>query len=88
MALDGEYSVIRRDQPPDSETADVLAYAFDASPESVVEVLGACEGADDGRSGWTWLRLQNGDLMLGLFPRGETYFAVEADAQLPQREEQ
>lgn len=38
---------------------------------------------DDGRSGFVWLRLANGDLILGVWPRGEGYFkmetAVEAD---------
>lgn len=27
----------------------------------------------DGRSPWCWVRLSNGDLILGLFPQGETY---------------
>lgn len=28
---------------------------------------------NDGRSGWTWIRLANGDLILGVYPLGETY---------------
>ena len=35
---------------------------------------------DDGRSGWKWFRLANGDLILGVFPRGETYEDVTMNA--------
>jgi hypothetical protein len=27
----------------------------------------------DGRSDWRWIRLPNGDLILGVFPQGDTY---------------
>ena len=64
----------------------VMAYTYPASAESVGTILAANnDGSDDGRSGWMWLRLSNGDLMLGLWPRGETYFAVEMDAAIPNR---
>jgi hypothetical protein len=68
---------------PRDERGDEVAFIHDASPESVVLVLGACEGDDEGRSSWQWLRLPNGDLMLGVFPRGATYEAVERDAAFP-----
>lgn len=87
MALEGEHHVIRR-EASDPETADVLAWAFDASPESVVTVLGAGEGQEEGRSRWTWIRFENGDLALAVFPRGETYFEVEVDAALPYKNKQ
>lgn len=64
------------------ETGAVIAETFPASQDAVDRLLAAPVDAD-GRSEWTWLRLANGDLMLGLFPAGETYFdlelAVEAD---------
>jgi hypothetical protein len=50
-----------------------------ASAESVVTVLDADPQSPDGRSNWVWLRLPNGDLVLGLFPQGDTYFATELD---------
>lgn len=56
---------------------DELAYEFPADPKAVHDVLEAPVGTGDGRSGWTWLRLRNGDLMLGVWPQGETYFEVE-----------
>lgn len=37
----------------------------------------------DGRSEWLWIRLSNGDLILGCYPQGETYMACEEDAQMP-----
>ena len=58
------------------------AWIHRASTESVAAVLYAPEN-DDGRSEWVWLRLASGDLILGLFPKGDTYFAVEEDAQYP-----
>jgi hypothetical protein len=57
-----------------------IARAKRASDESVRVVLNAGANTDDGRSDWEWIRLRNGDLILGVFPRGETYFEVEVDA--------
>ncbi len=54
-----------------------------ASKESVRTVLAANEDCPDGRSNWVWLRLPNGDLALGVFPQGDTYFDVEIDAHYP-----
>lgn len=67
----------------DSTGKRVIAWSYPANKESVAKVLGAEPGTDDGRSEWRWLRLENGDLMLGVFPRGATYEYVEVDAQLP-----
>jgi hypothetical protein len=50
-----------------------------ASEESVNTVLNADENSDDGRSEWLWIRLPNGDLILGVVPQGDTYFATELD---------
>jgi len=57
-----------------------LATVYLASVESVRTVLGAEVGDPDGRSEFVWVRLANGDLVLGIFPCGDTYFNVEVDA--------
>ena len=31
----------------------------------------------DGRSKWMWIRLPDGDLILGVYPQGDTYFSTE-----------
>lgn len=31
----------------------------------------------DGRSRWLWIRLPNGDLILGFYPQGDAYFTTE-----------
>lgn len=51
-----------------------------AGQAAVDTVLNAGTGGHDGRSPWMWLRLPNGDLFLGVFPQGDTYWAVEQDA--------
>lgn len=58
-------------------------YIHPASQESVNLVLSQSEDDADGRSQFCWVRLPNGDLVLGVFPQGETYFAVEQDASYP-----
>lgn len=52
-----------------------------ASVESVEKVLKASLFDEDGRSQFMWIRLANGDLILGVYPQGDTYFEVEEDAQ-------
>ena len=49
----------------------------DATPEAVALVLAADETSNDGRSQWVWVRLPSGDLVLGVYPQGDTYFATE-----------
>ena len=51
-----------------------------ASQELVDLVMSKETGGMDGRSEWRWFRLPNGDLILGVFPQGDTYFAVEGEA--------
>lgn len=60
-----------------------LATVHPAKAEVVDFVLSQPPGTADGRSEYVWVRLQNGDLILGVFPRGDTYFAVEEDARYP-----
>jgi len=60
-----------------------LAYVHPASAESVRNVVNADPTSPDGRSQWVWLRLANGDLILGMFPQGDTYIDCELDAAYP-----
>ncbi len=61
------------------ETEQRIAYTQPAAAKDVEFVLSRPE-TDDGRSAWTWIRLQNGDLILGVYPCGETYFEIETNA--------
>ena len=65
----------------DDDPERVIATLHPASAEAVALVAAASEDTEDGRSQFMWLRLPNGDLMLGVFPQGDTYLACEADAQ-------
>jgi hypothetical protein len=51
-----------------------------ASQELVDHVLTAPTEGNDGRSEWLWIRLPNGDLILGVYPQGDTYMEVEGEA--------
>lgn len=59
--------------------AELLATIMPAPRESVDLVLSQSEDELDGRSNWVWVRLQDGTLILGVFPQGDTYFATEKD---------
>jgi hypothetical protein len=61
----------------------LLAVVHPASQASVNYVLAQSEESMDGRSNWVWVRLPNGDLILGVYPQGDTYFSVEKDACYP-----
>jgi hypothetical protein len=67
----------------DEETGQHLATVHAASLQHVAAVSQADEHSENGRSEWLWIRLANGDLVLGVFPQGDTYFAVEEDAEHP-----
>lgn len=58
----------------------LLAMVHPASQASVNYVLAQSETDENGRSNWVWVRLPNGDLILGVYPQADTYCAVEADA--------
>lgn len=62
-----------------NDTGRVLASVRPASAESVGIVITADEDSPDGRSNWVWVRLANGDLILGLYPQGDTYMETEQD---------
>ena len=54
-----------------------------ASDQSVKLVLEAGVDDPEGRSEFLWIRLPDGDLVLGVYPQSDTYCACEADAQFP-----
>ena len=57
--------------------ADPLGVYVEADPHDAFMTLASPEGTGDGRSGFMWIRLRNGDLILGVFPEGDTYFKYE-----------
>lgn len=62
---------------------EVIAWVHPAHSSFVKKVLDADQHSPDGRSNWVWVRLPNGDLILGVYPQGDTYEECEADAQFP-----
>lgn len=52
-----------------------IGWVTPAKQEHVNFVL-AQSNEDNGRSPWFWLRMQDGTLVLGLFPQGDTYMHV------------
>lgn len=51
--------------------------SFPARTEVVEKLLNMPVGDHNGRSGWMWVHLANGDVVLGFFPQGDAYFEVE-----------
>lgn len=43
----------------------------------VNQVVNAPVDTSNGRSEWVWVRLANGDLLLGVFPQGDTYIELQ-----------
>lgn len=68
-----------------TETGFLLATIHPANEHSITTVITANPLAEDGfaRSPFMWIRLQNGDLILGCYPQDDTYFATEADHSTP-----
>jgi hypothetical protein len=58
-----------------------LASCFPARHLPTAESIAKLPVGDDGRSEWRWLRTADGDLMLGFFPTGEIYEAVETEVE-------
>lgn len=70
------------DAPPsDAEDQNdvIVATVTTAGADVAQQVLNAPVGDLDGRSEFVWLRLPNGDLLLGVFPFGDTYETAAAD---------
>lgn len=81
MSQTTPHIIYAQDPETGSDTDLPLAYIAPANPEAARKVLDAKEGDSHGRSEYVWVRLQNGDLILGVFPRGDTYLeASDGDA--------
>ncbi len=78
-----EAHVIYIEDEAGRDTDQVCAFVHPASQDSVNFVLAQPTGGSDGRSEWLWVRLQDGTLVLGVFPQGDTYETVEGDAEFP-----
>ena len=78
-----ELSQDRRDIPAhqDYELGESIAYTYPANIDDVNLVLSQDPDDENGRSEWRWLRLNNGDLALIVFPQGDTYMALERTFQ-------
>ena len=61
----------------DYESGQPIAYTYPAKLSDVIQVLVQDPDDDNGRSDWRWLRLNNGDLALIVFPQGDTYMGLE-----------
>lgn len=59
----------------DADIETAVAVRINAKPEDVATVLEA-PMTEDGRSDFQWFRLCNGDLLLGVFPHGDTYMEI------------
>jgi hypothetical protein len=63
-------------------TNTICATSALANPEIANKIIALPVG-DDLRSEWYWFRLASGDLILGCYPHGDTYFMSEADPNRP-----
>ena len=64
---------------PDGTTY-TQGYMKPVSDKALERVLMADENDPDGRSEYMWVRLPNGDCILGVFPQGDTYLEVYEDS--------
>ena len=64
------------------ESYPLIGLRQPASEEMVTHVLSQSETSGEGRSPWYWFRLSNGDLILGVYPQGSTYFDTETDRSI------
>jgi hypothetical protein len=65
-----------QDTPYDPSLPPLGEFAI-ADEDDAIDVLQQPVGTTDGRSNFMWIRLRNGDLILGVFPEGDTYFKYE-----------
>ncbi len=54
----------------------VIGVTYPASPEAATKLL-ETPVWDEGRSGFRWITLANGDIGLIVFPQGDTFFDME-----------
>lgn len=66
-----------------SDQDDLRMFVHPASPEAAKIILQADEYSLDGRSEWLFFRMPDGGLIFGVYPRGDTYFAIEEAADFP-----
>jgi len=63
------------------EGEDANGYWQEPAPQEAVDYILKqpiqCKGNNDGRSKWMWIRLPDGDLVLAVYPQGDTYFSTE-----------
>ena len=60
------------------EVPDAYGYWQEDAPQEAADyVLKQSTEGLDGRSTWVWIRLPDGDLVLAVYPQGDTYFSTE-----------
>ena len=69
----------------EGDTVAPIVQSRDATPAEVSGILAAAEGDPDGRTGFRWITLYDGTLMLAILPQGDTYeIATQAAHRLGQ----
>lgn len=76
-----EITELKAEDDNGNTTDRLIAVRQDASEAWASKVLQS-RVSDDGRSDFYWFRLTNGDLVLGVYPRGDMYFATEGDRSI------
>lgn len=70
-------------EPGESEP-NLLAIVGEADSDLAHEIINTVpDDSGDTRSPWLWVRLANGDLILGCFPQGDLYLETERDVGRP-----
>ena len=77
--LESQHEAVEAD--PNDIHNGVIATVAPAHPDIAQMVIDA--PLHTGRSVWLWIRLANGDLVLGCYPKAETYEATEVDPGRP-----
>jgi len=82
MAAIGSSDITYINPETGAPTGERLAWTKPASTDAVAAIAIADPNLEDGftRSEWLWIRLANGDLILGTFPQDEAYFTYEVEA--------
>lgn len=80
----GKTDIFDIDEETGRSTDRVIARTQPASKKAVEHVLAANPKLDLGytRSEWLWIRLSNGDLILGMFPQDNAYFEHEMEREV------
>lgn len=70
------YTIFIADPETGTQGSTIIATVTPATDAEIEMVLEAPVWGDDGRSPFQWITLQNGDMILGVFPHGETFEKV------------